>query len=191
MKIIQLNNNNLLSCSDDKSIKIWNENNKIFKEKFNLIVDDYVRNIIEIKNNIIIYNVSYNKLEIYDLNLNKKIKFFNNLSLSTKIGSQFILINDKLIIGGDKKIYVINNNFEIENSFEFKSNIVSVLYLFNDFYVVGDAEGIISIFELFKIKPILIKKNAHEGSIRSLAYLNYSIISAGMMMLLKNGKIKF
>ena len=158
MKIIQLNNKNLLSCSDDKSIKIWNENNKIYKEKFNLIVDDYVRNINEIKNNIIIYNVSYNKLEIYDLNLNKKIKFFNNLSLSTKIGSQFILINDKLIIGGDKKIYVINNNFEIENSFEFKSNIVSVLYLFNDFYVVGDAEGTISIFELFKIKPILIKK---------------------------------
>ena len=158
MKIIQLNNKNLLSCSDDKSIKIWNENNKIYNEKFNLIVDDYVRNIIEMKNNIIVYNVSYNKLEIYDLNLNKKIKFFNNLSLSTKIGSQFILINDKLIIGGDKKIYVINNNFEIENSFEFKSNIVSVLYLFNDFYVVGDAEGIISIFELFKIKPILIKK---------------------------------
>lgn len=114
MKIIQLNNNNLLSCSNDKSIKIWNENNKIYNEKFNLIVDDYVRNIIEMKNNIIVYNVSYNKLEIYDLNLNKKIKFFNNLSLSTKIGSQFILINDKLIIGGDKKIYVINNNLKLK-----------------------------------------------------------------------------
>ena len=184
-KIIELNNNNLLSCSEDKSIKIWKTENNFFKENFVLFADDYIKNIIEIKKNIIIYNVSYNKIEIYDLNLNKKIKIFNNLSLSTKIGSQFILINNKLIIGGDKKIYIINNNFEIENSFEYNSNIVSVLYLFNEFFAVGDAEGTISIFNLLNNKPILIKNNAHEGSIRALAYLNYSIFSVGTDEIIK------
>ena len=180
-KIIELNNNNLVSCSDDKSLKIWklNEKNQNFEENFILLADDYIRNIIEMKKNIIVYNVNYNNLEIYDLNNNKRIKSHNNLSLSTKIGSQFVLVLDNLIIGGDKKIYILNNEFDIQMTIDYESNIVSVLSLFNEVYVIGDSDGNISIFQLFKKEPILVKKKAHEGSIRALAYLDYSIISAG------------
>ena len=117
-KIIEFNyTNDIISCSKDKTIKIWkikknNSYSNIYTFNENLLE---IWSILLIKSNILLsinkVIFSINKedcfINFYDLNLKKKIKFITNILISENNQAQIIFNND-LYIGGFEGVYIID-----------------------------------------------------------------------------------
>ena len=125
-KIIELNyTNNIISCSKDRTIKIWkikknNSYSNIYTFNENLLE---IWSILLIKSNILLsinkVLFSINKedcfINFYDLNLKKKIKIITNILISENNQAQIIFNND-LYIGGFEGVYIIDiNSYKIKN----------------------------------------------------------------------------
>ena len=80
-KVIELNDNNLISCSSDKTIIIWENNNNFYKFKYFIpIIADSVRSIIETKINEIAYTSFYEqKLYFYNTKTRNQIKILTKI----------------------------------------------------------------------------------------------------------------
>jgi len=125
-KIIEFNNtNNIISCSKDKTIKIWkiknnNSYSNIYTFNENLLE---IWSILLIKFNILL-SINKNILNInkencfiifYDLKLKKKINSITNVLISENNQAQ-IFFNNELYIGGFEGVYVIDiDSYIIKN----------------------------------------------------------------------------
>ena len=119
-EIIQLKNELIASCSDDKSIKFWNVfSHKKNKLEFELINSDEegIQSIKQINEKLLISS-SYNKLKIWDLNVKEVVKIFSG---HEKDVMSICLLNDNKIISGsyDKTIKIWDiNNVECEKTLQ-------------------------------------------------------------------------
>ena len=193
-KIIELQNENLITFSLDYSFKIWKLNNNNQYEKIYEFKDsNYLSDGLEIKDNeIILYavNTNPNSLVFYNLNKNEKIRTLNNLNLMFScIGERIIKINnDEVAIAGDKKVYLI----DIKNYLDNKKNLIlheidydccnyCILKLSNKLFLTGDAKGTITQYKIENNKIIKesYKNKSHENEIYSIFKFNGMIISGG------------
>ena len=190
--IIELKSNineiNFISCSEDKSIKLWSNNNKnnIYEEIFQIKEDDEIFNIKEIKKNIIIYDIyNFQTIKFYDLKEKKEIKQINNLKLSDW-WNNFIIINNKLIICGNEKIYFIDiNTYLIIKEINYNNIICSGVKINDNSFIIGDFKGNLVEFNINNDIPISIKNNAHIDYIRSIIIFNNILITGGEDKILK------
>ena len=184
--IIELKNNinefNFISCSEDKSIKLWSirNNNNIYEEIFQIKEEEEIFNIKEIKNNIIIYDIyKLEKIKFYDIQEKKEIKQINNLKLSDW-WNNFIIINNKVIICGNEKIYFIDiNTYLIIKEINYNCIICSGVKINENSFIIGDYKGNLVEFNINNDAPISIKNNAHIDYIRSIIIYNNILITGG------------
>ena len=176
-KVIQLKNENLISVSQDETIKFW----KKYEEKY-IHIDSihdkiFFQDIIEINNNeiavsssklelIIFYEIE-NKKEIFRIN-SIKCYFWNNIlkKLNNKI----------LLVGGYDEFYIIDY---LEHKLKIKINnnncdVTSILILNENDFLIGDFFGNIKKFKYKNNKCELIydKQNAHFNEIYSMINFN-------------------
>ena len=157
-KIIELNNGKLISGNCDKElneIKIWSYKNNKYEvsKKIKLKEKKYVGDIIEIKDNIIVFDQSFivdndNFICFWNVEKCEKIKNINLefINFNTSI-NKFLLINENiLIISGLKGIfYLINiNNYQLINIIQTgNKNRNNCLYkLENNFFLCTSSDYI-------------------------------------------------
>ena len=143
-KVIELSDNNLISCSSDKTIIIWENNNNFYKFKYFIpIIADSVRSIIETKINEIAYTSFYEqKLYFYNIKTRNQIKILTKIFSSGWNNDIFYYNENYIFVGGNLNIYLINiKKYLIINSFETDNYILSFLLIGNNYLLTGDNKG--------------------------------------------------
>ena len=143
-KVIELSDNNLISCSSDKTIIIWENNNNFYKFKYFIpIIADSVRSIIETKINEIAYTSFYEqKLYFYNTKTRNQIKILTKIFSSGWNNDIFYYNENYIFVGGNLNIYLINiKKYLIINSFETDNYILSFLLIGNNYLLTGDNKG--------------------------------------------------
>ena len=143
-KVIELSDNNLISCSSDKTIIIWENKNNFYKFKYFIpIFADSVRSILETKINEIVYTSFYEqKLFFYNLKTRNQIKILSKIFCSGWNNDIFYYNENYIFIGGNLNIYLINiKKYIIINSFETENFILSFLLIGNNYLLTGDNKG--------------------------------------------------
>ena len=143
-KVIELSDNNLISCSSDKTIIIWENNNNFYKFKYFIpIIADSVRSIIETKINEIAYTSFYEqKLYFYNIKTRNQIKILTKIFSSGWNNDIFYYNENYIFVGGNLNIYLINiKKYLIINSFETDNYILSFLLMGNNYLLTGDNKG--------------------------------------------------
>jgi WD40 repeat protein len=180
-KVINLNNNNLCSCSNDETIRIWEKQNDLYNNVFTLKGDKYIEDILEIKNNIIVSSSAWDySLIFWDLNKKERIKKLNNIicfywnNILCKINEDFLLV------GGIGSIYLINlNNYDI-NKFDCEENNILCLCKINEkYFFSGDNRGNLKQWKFNgkTIKIINNKENSHNKDINEIILNDENIIT--------------
>ena len=181
-KVKQLSNKNFISCSIDFSFKIWN-----YKEKEVINIKTHrekngIFNIVELKNNVFVYDVLPDKIKFFNYNKNIELnECITGLNLTNDFGSRFVLINNnELLVGGNKKIYIVDLfNYKLINVINYENQIFWVLKLDNYNYLIGDDNSDLAQFNIYN-KKIISKKNTNQKWICSIANLNGKIITGGV-----------
>ena len=177
-KIIELSNNFLLSCSSDGTFVLWNYIGLHYEETYKSIKEDfYILDIIEINENEFVYNIGHSNANIVFFDISKKEKkvVLNNFELSYYIGTHFTLMDNKtkLIIGGNKKIYILDViNYKILNEIDFNSFVTCIFKLNENDYLIGDEFGYIHYYNLKNSNSILTKNIFYKNAIYSLLFFN-------------------
>ena len=143
-KVIELSDNNLISCSSDKTIIIWENNNNFYKFKYFIpIIADSVRSIIETKINEIAYTSFYEqKLYFYNTKTRNQTKILTKIFCSGWNNDIFYYNENYIFVGGNLNIYLINiKKYIIINSFETDNYILSFLLIGNNYLLTGDNKG--------------------------------------------------
>ena len=185
-KIIEFNDtNNIISCSKDKTIKIWkikknNSYSNIYTFNENLLE---IWSILLIKFNILL-SINKNILNInkencfiifYDLNLKKKINSITNVLISENNQAQ-IFFNNELYIGGCEGVYVIDiDSYIIKNKIIIngKNNWINCILNIdkeNILFISNKLNYIL--YNIYNKNIILVKKKAHKIYISTIIKLS-------------------
>ena len=173
MKILELSNNYFVSGSKDKKIIFYINEGKKYKKDYSISTSEGVRNIIETKQNEIVYSTWDDKINFFDLNERKNKSVIENISSS--IYSFYMISKDLLLIIGEK-INIININeykkirqIDIPNA----NWINGVCRLNNNEIITGDNSNTLREWKIEKDNLILIskKENAHNGFINVILNL--------------------
>ena len=179
-KIIELKDGRYVSCSYDKTIKIWKfNNNELILDK-TLNQDNSISSIMELKENEII-STPYGNSSIIFWNINelKIISQINQIECRGVWNIISKLLNDIIIVGGTKYIYLINN-YNLINKIEINSNCYSVCYLYDGSILTGHKNGYIKQWDLNNNELKLIgEKKVHDDRIRVISQLKNDLILSG------------
>ena len=192
--IIELKNSkDLISCSIDKSLKIWSYDNKNeeYNEIFKIDEDCEILNILEIKENEIIYdNPKKKRIKFYNIKDKKLTNQINDLEL-IEWNNNIILLNNKVIIGGNKRIYFIDiNSYTKEKEINFDNSIYSIKKFKENLFMIGDDKGNISSFDINGNNLKVIKESIHKKKIYTMVKFNGKLVSGGIDKLIKFTKIE-
>ena len=166
-KILVFKDNILISCSMDKTIKIWELdilNNK-YQLKNSTIMNDYeidedFNNIILLNEKILLYysnNYGEGTIKFLNLNTNKIIKNINDIKCET-FDDSIIVYNNLMIICGEcnNNLYLIDLfNYQIVKTFEFISP-VGLLKLSNGNILIIEKS------DIFRDEYILVEYGIQE-----------------------------
>lgn len=166
-KILVIKDNILISCSMDKTIKIWELdilNNK-YQLKSSTIMNDYeidddFNNIILVNEKILLYysnNYGEGTIKFLNLNTNKIINTINDIKCET-FDDSIIVYNNLLLVCDEcnNNLYLIDLiNYQIVKTFEFISPI-GLLKLSNGNIIIIEKS------DIFKDEYILVEYGIQE-----------------------------
>ena len=168
-QIIELTNNSLVSCSDDKSIIFYIKENEKYNKDYSITTSDWVKNIIQTKQNEIAYS-TYNERKLYFFDLNKKKNkvLIEDIICSHK--SLFKISEELLLVPGLNMIHIINLNTYLKvNSIYIKASgmIYGVCMLNSNMFITGNEFGKIDICKIDKDNNIKLvyEEQIHEKTI--------------------------
>jgi len=171
-KIIELKNNKyLISCSDDKSILFYFEDNLKYKIYHKIAIKAPCYNIKQIKENEICYSernnydFNNNKIYFYDINERKIKASISNISKNDL--SPFIMISkDLLFISGYNKISIINiNEYKLIREIEIpNSGWINRVYMINkNILLTRDEKAITRKWKIEQDNLVLISKKEKDN----------------------------
>ena len=135
---------------------------------------------MELKENEII-STPYGNSSIIFWNINE-LKIISQINqIECTYGWNIIskLLNDIIIVGGTKYIYLINN-YNLINKIEINSDCYSVCYLYDGSILTGHENGYIKQWDLNNNELKLIgEKKVHDGLIRVIFQLKNDLILSG------------
>jgi WD40 repeat protein len=183
-KTIEIEDRRLISCSDDKSIKIWKfiDNQYILENTLNQYNKSEINSVIEINNDIIVSTpwgigsvVFWNIKELKIVSEIEKIECMWCWNILKKISNDFFLV------GGKKYIYLFSIiNYNLINKFEIDSICYSVCCLLDGSILTGHQNGNIKQYNLINNELKLIgEKNYHSKEIRVITQLKNNLILSG------------
>jgi len=194
IKIIELKNKSLVSCSADESIIFYNKdnNNKYIKD-YNISTNGKCTSVIQTKENEICYSEEKNSsICFYDLNQRKIKSSLNNINKRNDYYEWFIMINKELLlVPGENKMSIFNvNKYNIVRIIDIKDSgwIGGVCMLNKNILLTGDSNKIIKEWKIDGDYLILIsqKEKTHNDYIRYLIKIgNGHIASASWDHIIK------
>ena len=195
-KIIELKDGRFVSCSQDKTIKIWKFiNDELIIDKI-INVDYSISSIEEVNENEIISTpvLENGSIIFWDINeckITHKIDGFACVhcwNILKKIS------NNTFIVGGARNIYLIKDYKLIDNINYINTSlkeIYSVCYLNNGNILTGHYNGFIKQWELKDDKLKYIgEKKIHDNRIRVISQINNLILSGSNDKIIKVFKIQ-
>jgi len=183
-KLIELNNNKLVSCSDDANIIFYIKNNNEYIKDHQFKTKGSNNYLIQTKENEICfdeYHSSEYSICFFDLLERKIITRINNIGWC---GNFTMISKDLLMITGENKILITNiNSYNIIRTIDVpnSSNILDVCMLNeNQFLTCDDNENIIQ-WKIEGDNLILIskKEKAHSSFIKALLKIEDGRILSG------------
>jgi len=183
----ELMNENIISCSADKTIRLWEKNNNIYESK-KIIEEEFpIRNVLELKNNIIVYDNKNKDKSIcfYDLNNNTYVwKISNIINNANALLNSFVLINNNILLYGSTNIFYMFdvNEYKLISSVNVNNEKFLSLYpLTENMILCGSDKGKISQYkyENNELKLISVKNNVHSKIIRGLYYMKNGYVVSG------------
>ena len=168
-KIIKLRNNNLCSCGNDSTIKIWVKD--YYKNKYELnqiftCLDKNVNSILEIDNNLVAGCL--NNTQFFNLD---QLKFENNLeNTSTYSANSMIKMKDKIICGNWGIFFIDKNTKKLLKTIKIINNNLEAIFcltaLNDNLFICGGKLGTIDIYDINayeKIASTYIKDESIYG----------------------------
>ena len=143
-KSIEYNKNSLITCSSDKTIKMWCRTDGYFQVINSIDVESKVNDILLIYDYLIVcscFNGQF--LKFYDLNSYKCVKILYNVCCSDFNNTLFKYNDEILFVGGVEFLYIINLlNFSIIETIA-TNNYIESLCVINEKNILftGDDEG--------------------------------------------------
>ncbi len=180
-KIIQIKDGRFISCSNDKTIKIWEFlNEKLILNK-TLNEDNEINSIIEYKENEII-STPYGEGSIifWDINESKKKTSFSVECYG--LWNNIQKINDhNVIIGGEKCIYLFKN-YDLKK-IKINSGCYSICYLSNGNILTGHHNGNIKEwkFDGDELNYVGEKEGVHDDEINVICEIKNKFILTGAL----------
>jgi WD40 repeat protein len=186
-KVIELENNKLISSAADNTMKIWEFDGNKYNciNTFTISNSNHYTNILRInKDKLVSSAYSSNYIKFWDIKNNfNEIKTLNNIE--TCVPNAMSMINDNiLLIGGySSGIYIINtDNYEIISQVHKNIKYVnSIIELMNGNILIGcyDENNKYSLieykYENNNLIKILSKDNAHSNAIYGLIEMDDGI----------------
>ena len=181
-KMLELEDNKFISCSDDKTIKIWKFNDNQLMLENTLNNKDKISSILEIKDNIIVSTPWENGAVVF-----WNIKESQIISESEKIDCQWCwnilkkISNEFFVVGGKKYIYLFSIvNYNLTSKIEIDSQCYSICCLSDGTILTGHENGYIKQYNFINNELKLIaQKKHHNGIIRVIYQLNNNLILSG------------
>ena len=195
--LIETSTNELISCSYDKSVKIWNKNDKKNLYSLSYIIRDenIISNVLEIKENEIVFDVmgcmemifeylnQCSLIRFYDYKKHKEIKTIENLRLNVGNSNRMALLNNCLAIVGHNEIYIFNiYNYSLIKKFKVEQNLRIILKLNEDMILSGDTER--NLLQLNIMDTEIFMKETDVDFICALGKVDNKIIVGGKGKLL-------
>ena len=188
-QIIELNNKKLVSCSDDKSIIFYNEENGEYKKEYFIQTNGNNLKVIQTKDKEICYGefIGKGKVNIHFFNFfeQKTITTIDNISITGYIHDNFLMITkDILLITGNNKLSLINiDKYNLIRVIDISDsgNIFSACMLNKDMLITGDEKGRIIQWKIEgdNLKFISKKENAHDNWITTFSKIGNGHILSG------------
>ncbi len=183
-KTIEIEDRRLISCSDDKTIKIWkfNNNQYILENTLNQYNKTEINSVIEINDDTIVSTpfgigsvVFWNIKELKIVSEIKQIDCIWCWNILKKISNDFFLV------GGKSYIYLFSIiNYNLINKFEIDSICYSICYLLDGSILTGHQNGNIKQYNLINNELKLIgEKKYHQNEIRVITQLKNNLILSG------------
>ena len=185
-KIIELKDGRYVSCSGDKTIKIWKFiNNELISDK--IIYDNNIINsfssIEEVNENEIISTpINENgSIIFWNINEGKIISQINGIACVFCWNLLKKISNNTFIVGGAREIYLIKDYELIDRiQIELGCDIYSICYLNNGNILTGDKNGFIKYWNFNNHKLKFIKeKKFHDNRIRVISQISDDLILSG------------
>ena len=186
-RIIELNNNTLVSSSVDSSIIFYNKDKSQYNKDYKISTDGSCCSIVQTKNNEICYSESKNyKICFYDLIEKKIIASISNISKRNYTDEWFMMINKELLVIPGENVLSIVNVIEYKISRIIKvpdsSWILGICKLNKNMFLTGERTGAIRQWKIEDDNNIILiskKKNAHDCDINYLLNLKNGHIASG------------
>ena len=181
-KIIQIKDGRFISCSNDKTIKIWEFSNEKLILNKTLNEDNEINSIIEYKKNEII-STPYGKglIIFWDINKSKKKNTF--FVECYGLWNNIQKINDhNVIIGGEKYIYLFQN-YDLIKNIKIDSGCYSICYLSNGNILTGHHNGNIKEwkFNNNELNCIGEKEGVYDDEINVICEIKNKFILTGAL----------
>ena len=178
-KSIEYNKGSLITCSIDKTIKMWCKTDGFYQVINSIDVESEVYDILLIYDYLIVCSSYTGKcVKFYDLNTFKCINNINNIICSDFNNTLFKYNDEILFVGGIKYLYIINLlNFSIVKTIE-TENYIESFCLINEknILLTGDDEGNIKKWKIEengkKLELITNYHAIHSKWIRKIIRLN-------------------
>ena len=181
MKLRELENNQLVSCSEDNTLNFY-----IFQKEYTIEqkikTNLSIWNIIETKNGKIVLTGSSEKIQFFDINTRKSENQISGIKLYGSLSNNIININEKLLaVGGTDNIFIIDvlsqtkiNEVKIPGS----SCITCFCLLNEHILLTGDCSNTIRQFKIsdeFLVQE-KIKENSHGSQIRMIEKFDNGVV---------------
>ena len=187
-KIIEIKNKYLISCSSDKSIIFYTKDKSEYIQDFKISTNLPCYSVIQTKENEICYSESENipkyNICFYDLKKRKIKSSMHNISISGSLGTFNIISKNLLVIGGERKITIIDiNKYKLVRIIEVTDSkwIFGFCMINENIFLTGDNNGTILQWKIDKDNLVLIsnKEKAHDNCIGVLIKIGEDQIASG------------
>ena len=185
-RIIELSNNNLVSCSKDSTIIFYTQDGLQYNKEYSITASEGIINIIQTKQNEIVYSTNNKKIHFFDFNERKEISILENISCDIFgfRGCFCMITNDLLLIPGENMINIINvNEYQKINEIYIPDlgRIYGISMLNSNMLITSENGKRLRQWKIEENNLILIskKENAHNDEINVILNLKNGHIVTG------------
>ena len=178
-KVLYYQNGSIISCSNDKKIKIWEENNNNKHECITILLnEDRIRSILLLSEKNILVSSGYEGTKLWNLN---NFECFCNIKDAICCGSDGlnILNNDNIIVGGDYHSIISIISIKSKNIIKSINNVfgcLGICVLDNGIFLIGGMSNNIKVYKNYEcIQEI---NQSHKNWIFGFIQLQNNLIAS-------------
>ncbi len=181
LKVIHFSNGNLISCSRDKTIKLWGKNNNGYENITTLCHSDRINSILLLEDKNLLISSGLDGTNFWNINNYEKIFYLKETYCGWSEGLKRI-DEDKIIIKGKDtnilKIISISQKKVILNvNNPFQCNSICVIKE-KGFVLIGGRSKDIRVYRVDTFECIQTIKDAHENDIRGFTQIKDGLVAS-------------